>query len=315
MRKVIDDPRLMVRVCDLYYNQGISQQQIAKDLNLSRPTVSRVLALAREQGIVKISISNVDAVEHWELERKLEKEYGLQEVIIVGENSSEDKMKEALGEAAARYLEYTIKDGNTVGVSMGSTLYEVISHVMHPEAKRVTFVPIVGGVGRVRMELHANSLAESLSRIYDGKFVPLHAPARVSSRNIREELLKEETLLPAIRLTQKLDIAVVGIGYPNEKSEIMATGYFKENEIDSLINRKVAGELCMQFYDIKGDTSPYEDDNNVIGMDISKLRTVPRSIGIAGGIEKLRAIRGAINGHYINTLITDIQCAEALISE
>ena len=50
MRKVIDDPRLMVRVCDLYYNQGISQQQIAKDLNLSRPTVSRVLALAKEQG-------------------------------------------------------------------------------------------------------------------------------------------------------------------------------------------------------------------------------------------------------------------------
>ena len=93
MRKVIDDPRLMVRVCDLYYNQGISQQQIAKDLNLSRPTVSRVLALAREQGIVKISISNVDAVEHWELERKLEKEYGLQEVIIVGENSSEERQQ------------------------------------------------------------------------------------------------------------------------------------------------------------------------------------------------------------------------------
>ena len=73
MRKVIDDPRLMVRVCDLYYNQGISQQQIAKDLNLSRPTVSRVWALAKEQGIVKISISNVNAVEHWELERRLEK--------------------------------------------------------------------------------------------------------------------------------------------------------------------------------------------------------------------------------------------------
>ena len=97
MRKVIDDPRLMVRVCDLYYNQGISQQQIAKDLNLSRPTVSRVLALAKEQGIVKISISNVNAVEHWELERRLEKEFGLREVIIVGENSSEDGMKESLG--------------------------------------------------------------------------------------------------------------------------------------------------------------------------------------------------------------------------
>ena len=58
-----------------------------------------------------------------------------------------------------------------------------------------------------------------------------------------------------------------------------------------------------------------KDDNNVIGMDISMLRSVPRSIGIAGGVEKLRAVRGAINGHYINTLITDIECAEALISE
>ena len=141
------------------------------------------------------------------------------------------------------------------------------------------------------------------------------APARVSSRNIRDELLKEDSLLPAIYLTQKLDIAVVGIGYPNEKSAIMATGYFKENEIESLIDRKVAGELCMQFYDIYGDTAPYKDDNNVIGMDISMLRSVPRSIGIAGGVEKLRAVRGAINGHYMSTLITDIECAEALISE
>ena len=69
----------------------------------------------------------------------------------------------------------------------------------------------------------------------------------------------------------------------------------------------------MQFYDIKGDTSPYEDDNNVIGMDISKLRTVPRSIGIAGGIEKLRAIRGAIKGGFINMLITNIDAAEKLL--
>lgn len=88
-----------------------ASKEIAKDLNLSRPTVSRVLALAREQGIVKISISNVDAVEHWELERKLEKEYGLQEVIIVGENSSEDKMKEALGEARTDIWSIQLRTG------------------------------------------------------------------------------------------------------------------------------------------------------------------------------------------------------------
>ena len=68
MRKVIDDPRLMVRVCDLYYNQGISQQQIAKDLNLSRPTVSRGWKTGRPHlrgcGIVSLTISGI-ASSHW----------------------------------------------------------------------------------------------------------------------------------------------------------------------------------------------------------------------------------------------------------
>lgn len=315
MRKVIDDVHLMVKVCDLYYNQNISQQQIAKSLNLSRPTVSRLLSSAREQGIVQISISNLDEIKYWEMERKLEKEYCLRNVLIVDSAATENGLKEVLGDAASRYLEYTIKDGYTVGVSMGSTLYQVVTNLSNPLAKDVTFVPLIGGMGQLRMELHSNSLAETLSRTYRGDFVPLHAPARVSSGVIRDELIREESLNKAIRLAEHLDVAVVGIGYPNEGSAIKATGYFKENEIEGLKNRNVAGEICMQFYDIAGDTSPYQNDNNVIGMDIHKLRNVPYSIGVAGGLQKLGAIRGALAGHYINTLITDVQCASALLEE
>ena len=315
MRKVVDDVHLMVKVCDLYYNQNISQHQIAKTLNLSRPTVSRLLASAREQGIVQINISNLDEIKYWELERQLEKEYYLKNVLIVDSPSTDEELKNVLGNAAGRYLEYTIKEGNTVGVSMGSTLYQVVSRMSEPMAKDVTFVPLIGGMGELRMELHSNSLAEAMSRTYEGKFIPLHAPARVSSAAIRDELIKEESLNRAIRLAEHLDVAVVGIGYPNEGSAIKATGYFKENEMELLKERNVAGEICMQFYDISGDTSPFENDNNVVGLDIHKLRKVPCSIGIAGGMEKISAIRGALAGKYINTLITDYRCEEALIKE
>ena len=315
MRKVVDDVHLMVKVCDLYYNQNISQQQIAKTLNLSRPTVSRLLASAREQGIVQINISNLDEIKYWELERQLEKEYYLKNVLIVDSPSTDEELKNVLGNAAGRYLEYTIKEGNTVGVSMGSTLYQVVSRMSEPMAKDVNFVPLIGGMGELRMELHSNSLAEAMSRTYEGKFIPLHAPARVSSAAIRDELIKEESLNRAIRLAEHLDVAIVGIGYPNEGSAIKATGYFKENEMELLKERNVAGEICMQFYDISGDTSPFENDNNVVGLDIHKLRKVPCSIGIAGGMEKISAIRGALAGKYINTLITDYCCAEALIKE
>lgn len=315
MKKLIDDPRLMIKVCDLYYNQEASQQQISKQLGLSRPTVARLLASAREQKIVEIRIPGLDTIEYWELEQKLEQQYGLREVLVVDSGDSEEDLETALGSAAAGYLQYMIKDGDIVGVSMGSTLYHMVSMLTNPKAEQLTFVPLIGGMGRLRTELHANSLAENMARFYDGMFVPLHAPARVSSRQIRDELMREESILSVIGLFARLDVALVGIGYPNERSAIQATGYFKENEMESLIKRNVAGELCMQFYDGNGDTAPFHSDNNVVGIDIHRLKKVPRSVGIAGGLEKLPAIRGAIQGRYINTLITDVRCASALASE
>lgn len=313
MKKVVDDAHLMVKVCDLYYNQNTSQQQIAKMLNLSRPTVSRLLSSAREQGIVQITISNLEEIKHWELERQLEKKYRLKNVILVDSKPTEEELKDVLGKAASRYLEYLIKDGYMVGISMGSTLFRVVTNLTHPSAKDVTFVPLIGGMGQMRMELHSNNLAETLSRVYGGNFVPLHAPARVSNAAIRDELMQEESLNAALRLAKHLDVAIVGIGYPNESSAIKATGYFKENEMESLVEREVVGDICMQFYDISGDASRYQNDNNVIGLDIHTLQNVPYSVGVAGGIEKLPSIQGAINGHYINTLITDIECAAALL--
>ncbi len=315
MKKIIDDARLMIKVCDLYYNQNASQQEIGKQLGLSRPTVARLLTSAREQNIVQIKIPGLDTIEHWELEQKLERLYGLREVLVVNCGDSGEDLETALGNAAAGYLQYLIRDGDIVGVSMGSTLYHMTSSLVNPKAEKVTFVPLIGGMGRLRTELHANSLAESMARFYGGVFVPLHAPARVSGRQIRDELMREESLLSAIGLFGRLDVALVGIGYPNEESAIQATGYFKENEIDSLVERNAAGELCMQFYDETGDTAAFRNDNMVIGIDIHKLRKIPRTVGIAGGLWKLPAIRGAIRGRYINTLITDVQCAKALASE
>ncbi len=143
MRKVVDDMRLMIKVCDLYYNHNVSQQQIAGMLSLSRPTVSRLLSSAREKGIVQISVSNLGLIKYWEMERRLEEMYGLREVLIVDSSDDSDRQRRfSPGKAAGRYLESTIKDGSVVGVSMGSTLYEVVAHINQPAAEDVTFVPL-----------------------------------------------------------------------------------------------------------------------------------------------------------------------------
>lgn len=314
MKKVVDDVRLMIKVCDLYYNQNISQQQIAGSLGLSRPTVSRLLSSARDQGVVKIIISDLDEIKYWELERQLEERYHLKEVLITDSSSDVDEINDHIGRMAGRYIEKKIRDGNVVGVSMGRTLHQMTTHVARPTASDVVFVPMVGGMGQLQTQLHANSIAEALADLYQGTFIPFHAPARVSTRKMRDELMKEESLAAAVATMKRMDIALVGIGYPNEYSSITATGYYDEKAIEELKRRQVAGDICMQFFDENGDTSLYSEDNNVIGIDIGSLHKVSCCVGIAGGMDKIKAIRGAIRGNYINHLITDIDCARALLA-
>lgn len=313
MKKIIDDSRLMIKACDLYYNENKTQQQIADILNVSYPTVSRLISGAIQQNIVNITIKNLDTVKYWDLEQQLKKRFNLRDVMIVDSSEDSCEEKRRLGAAASKYLENIVCDGDKVGISMGSTLYHMAYSPIAKPAQNVTFIPLVGGMGRLRTELHSNHLAETLAKKYNGSFVPLYAPARVSNKIVRKELKNEPSVLEVLTLQKDLSVAMVGIGYPNDNSSIKATGYYKDNEIQSLLERNVAGEICMQFYDISGNASLYKNDNNVIGINLNMLKKIPYSIAVAGGIDKLPSIIGAINGKYINVLITDYDCAKGLI--
>ncbi len=316
MKKVVDDLRLMIKVCDLYYNQNKSQQEIASLLNISRPTLSRLLSRAKEENLIRIEVANVELVDHWELGERLKDKYNLKDVIIAHSGEDRNETKINIGKIAASYIERTIRDGDVVGISMGSTLYETIFHMKEcKDNKKIKVFPLVGGVGQANLELHSNTLAESFSKLYNSDFQPIFAPARVFSQIVRNELMKDLSMRNMIKSAEKMNIAILGIGYPNEHSSIAATGYFAENEMETLIERKVAGEINMQFYDISGNTGPFKDNNYVIGLEVQKLRKTPISIGIAGGLDKVDAIRGAIAGGYINRLITDYNCAKALLEQ
>lgn len=313
MKKIIDDSRLMIKVCDLYYNENKNQQQIANILNISYPTVSHLLSGAVEQNIVNITISNLDMVKYWDLEQQVKKIFKLRDVVIVDSSAECPDVKQKLGNAASKYLENILTPGAKVGISMGSTLYHMAYSPITKNTENITFIPLVGGMGRLRTELHSNHLAETLAKKYNSRFVPLYAPARVSNKVVRKELKNETGVSEVLALQKGLSVAVVGIGYPNDNSSIKATGYYKDNEIQSLLEKNVAGEICMQFYDISGNTSLYKNDNTVIGINLNMLRKIPYSVAVAGGNDKIPAIIGAINGKYINVLITDYNCAKGLI--
>lgn len=127
MRKVVDDRRLIYKCCKLYYEEDLSQQEIADRLAVSRVSVNRMLQAGREQGMVIIRVVSPNLLEYSQLEQKLEQLFGLKEAVVV-ENSPLNTRYDhinALGLETIKLLETYLHDGDLVGVSMGMTLHNI----------------------------------------------------------------------------------------------------------------------------------------------------------------------------------------------
>jgi len=274
-----------------------------------------MLKEARESGIVEIRINSPINSNYRSVERQMEKLLGLKEVIIVDDKKDPLSQKVELGYAAARYLERVLKDKDIIGVSMGTTIKEVARFVRDSHMVNTTFLPIIGGVGQIRMDIHPNQIAMDLARAFGGNFKLLHAPAVISDIGIKENFKTEKGIKQILDIIDKVTIALVGIGVPTEKSStMMATGYFNEADMETLRKKKAVGDICLQFFDINGDTSQFEFNKKVFGIELSRLKKIGRVVGIAGSVEKVDAIIGAARGKYINVLVTNQKTSEFILN-
>ena len=151
-----DSQRLMVKIAKLYYRQGMTQTEIAKKINLSRPTVSRIMQEALQQGIVRIEIANIPG-DYSDLIFELETKYSLTEVIVVDVNCpmTYESVSHHLGIAAADYFHRVVKDGNVIGLTWGSALASMVKHLAQEKMPNSLIVQLVGGLGSPNTNTHA----------------------------------------------------------------------------------------------------------------------------------------------------------------
>ena len=314
MKKRIDDLRLITKCCFLYYENELTQGEIAETLNLSRPTVSRLLKEAKALGVVKIIINNDFYTNFNKLEQEAERRLGLREVILVEDHKDPANQKMLVAKAAASYLERVLKDGDIVGVSMGTTLAEISKFANKTRADDLTFIPMVGGVGQLGIEIHPNQLVRDMGVAFGGKFIFLHAPAILSNSDIKKALLEEDSIKHVMDMMKRISYAVVGIGIPNENSTMRETGYYDDQMLQEIVSRSAVGDICLQSYTIEGKSDAFEMNRNVLGTELKDLKKIPNVIGVACGEEKAAGIIGAIQGKFIRTLITNVSCCRKILS-
>jgi len=316
MKKIVDDERLIVKCCSLYYDENLGQKEIADILKISRPTVSRLLKAGRESGIVEVKIHNYSDKEFRDLEKALEQRFDLREAIVVQDKADEFNQKNEIGYAVANYLMRIVKKGDRVGVSMGTTIKPTARYVDVTRPVKAVFVPLIGGVGQVASDIHPNQIAMDLANAFSGSVKLLHAPAMIQNPVLHESLKTDEGLHEVLDEIDRVNIALVGIGSPTDsKSSMMATGYFDEDKLKSLSKFNAVGDICLQFFDDEGNTEPFICNQNVFGISIKQLKRIPIVVGAVANEAKWEAVLGAIRGGFVNVVVMNTACANRILEE
>jgi deoxyribonucleoside regulator len=297
----------------MYYEQNMTQQEISEILMTSRMTVSRMLQKARGEGVVEIKVNYEGG--YIELEDDLKEKYNLKEVMITPSDLGE-RLKQILAEAAASILSRILKPNDIVDVGWGSTL-AYIPCCFDKELKvDATFVPLIGGYGQTKIEMHANQIASNMATAFGGKFHSLNAPAMVDSLELKNVLLTDNNINFVLEIAKKANVAIIGIGSPfSPESTIFESGYFKNEDIEKL--RKAGAECdivsCM-YLDQNGNECGQKLASRTIGITAADLKRIPFVLGVAGGARKCRAIKLALQTGYLTGLVTDEKTGNYLLN-
>lgn len=314
----LDELRLIARVARMYYEWDMRQSEIAKQLDLSQATVSRLISRSKEEGIIRISV-NLPTGVYTELEETLVKKFGLRDAIVVDSLDDNEKLiQRDLGAATAYYLESAIRPNEIIGISSWSATLLALVDSLHPLPKKpgVKVVQLLGGVGNPAVEAHATRLTSRMAQLVNGDAVYLPVAGILATSAARDVLLADDVTQQAIQLFDKVTTALVGVGALDPSPLLAQSGnIFSPRELDLLRSEKAVGDILLRFYDRNGVPVETGLEHRVISMNLEQLSKVNRAIGVAGGSRKYAGILGALRGKWINLLVTDHFTAERLAKE
>ena len=312
----LPDLRLMTRVARLYHEGGLNQIEVGDRLGLTQVAVCRLLKKAEKHGIVRTTVFTPPGT-FADLERLLEEKFSLTQAIVgYAIRDSEDSVLKAIGSAAAQFIESTLKRGEVIGISSWSeSLLSMVEHMHRPrKAENCLVVQMLGGIGSPSAEQHANRLATRLAGLVHGNARFLPAPGIVGSGSAAKLFAEDPYVREVTALFDKVTLALVGVGSMEPSGLAASSGnIFSREELEALQRKGAVGDICFRFYDVRGCEVNGSFDGRVIGIALTSLRHVPRSVALCGGKRKFAAILGALRGKWINTLITDQYTAERLV--
>jgi len=308
-----DAASLRLRAAWLYYNQGLTQKDVAERLGISRSTVIRLLDEAMKRSEVQIWISEgIDSCV--ELATHLEKAYGLDEALVVPtpRDNGATALASAVGLALGQFLSEVIQDDMTIGVGWGRTMTASLSSFRPPRRENCKVVSLLGGIVAVHQTNPIDYTWRFAGQLGAECYMFL-APLLVDSVKTKRALIEQCGLNAIYDLAENLDLAVVSCGDIGPHSTSLSEGFISKAELDRLIAAGCVCDTMFNFLDEEGRSVDQKLNERVMSVDLDTLKKAKHIVLSSGGAHRAVAIRATIRRVGCNTLITDETAARELL--
>lgn len=199
-------------------------------------------------------------------------------------------------------------------VLLGSSLAAVVDNLTLGQRPFVTCVPTVGGPsGKMESGYHVNNICYQAALKWGARSLMIDVPAITEQKETRDQLMRSQYYQTIAKAWDRLDIAIFGIGSPEIKGEEAWRGFYGDAVIDELEDGKVAGDICSRFYDGNGLPVRTAISDRTLTIELEQIRRARYAIGVAESLEKVSGILGALNGGYMNVLVTTEETAQKIL--
>jgi len=300
----------MLIAANLYYLEGMTQEEVADKLGLSRVAVTRMLKRARDEGLVQITVKE-PLPELYRISLDLEKRYHLRTAIVAPGREDAREAAESVGRAGADLLDRLITPGCRIGLAWSATVSAMVPYVRRP-ARRPSRINELAGTYLSKGIPYGVSwqLAEKLGVSVES--IPM--PVLVRDGLVKEMMIREPAIGAALKNAAEVDFAFVGLGNISRASSIWQTGYIGEEQLEEFKTKGAVGDILMRYYDASGRYIPMSFEDKTISLEWRQIRKLPFVVAMAFGPEKVDAIAGALAGGIIQGLVTDRWTAETLLA-
>ena len=308
MNMGVEKQKRLAYVARRYYLEGRKQSEIARDLGISRPMVSRLLTEARELGVVEIKIHEPEDGADSLLER-LRLSHCVKGGILVEDGESGDATNRLLSQGAVELLRQL--GARRLGVGWGYLIGQLVSWLEeNPQLdSAVTDIcPLVGNASIPARNYQSNENVRLIAQQLGAVPHFLYLPALPESLEEKQLLCSTEIYRQITQQWEQMDTALVNIGdYPSSPDFASLVRY------GSLLQQQHAcGRMLIYYFNEDGVVIQSEQDF-AIQIPMDALKRCPNIIGVCSANTSAKALRGALRTGLLTHVVARSDLAEELL--